>query len=153
MHVARALTPIDADLGRAIVDAAAGVMADYRARRIRFQVQRDAPPPRTSDCSRYVADVLRRAGLPTPYLGTWELEGSRWYVEVATADARAGDVIWQPGHMGIYTGDSFRRRGKLGHIAYEMTRRGPWRPRGEWGPAGRHAGGDFTAFYRPGARR
>ena len=149
----RRLSPIRPEQGLSVITAARAIMADYRARGVRFQLQQEDSPPDTSDCSVYVAHVMRAAVLPIPLVCTWEIEDCRWYLGIAREDARGGDVIWQPGHMGIYLGESFVRRGKVGYRAYEMTRRGPRRPIGTWGPAGVHAGGGFTAFYRACAPR
>lgn len=136
-----------------MIAAARAVLADYIACGVTFQLQLDGCLPGTSDCSLYVADVMQAAALAIPHICTWEIETSPWYQVVSRREARAGDVIVQPGHMGIYLGETFVRRGRRAYLAYEMTRRGPRRPIGTWGPAGVHAGGSFTEFYRACERR
>lgn len=55
------------------------------------------------DCSGFVWYVLNHAGLSEPYRASGALAG--WVRRVSAATARPGDLVFWPGHVGIYLGD------------------------------------------------
>lgn len=134
--------------GKAIVASAKRTMEEYAAAGTTYHLQVPGAPANTSDCSRFCTTAVRGAGLDYGHLSTRDLAGSDRLKEVSASEARAGDLIWQPGHMGIYTGETGTRKGKLTYQAYDMGGRGPAKPIGQWGPGGWFAGGDKTKFYR-----
>ena len=90
-----------------------------------------------------VHDEGHESGIEMPPTSTRELEGNPGYLPVSSDEAELGDVIWQPGHMGIYSGDdedASPRGWQMGtHGAAELT----------WGPDGDFTGGDDTRHNRP----
>lgn len=59
--------------------------------------------PAGFDCSGFVQHVFMQVGVELPR--TADVQAGAGY-EVSAAEARAGDLVWWPGHIGIYTGDS-----------------------------------------------
>jgi cell wall-associated NlpC family hydrolase len=55
-----------------------------------------------SDCSYFVYRVLLDAGLSVPYRSSGALAAA--YRTVPASQARAGDLAYQPGHVGVYDG-------------------------------------------------
>jgi hypothetical protein len=132
------------------------------------------PPPNTRDCSRFCTESIQGAGLDYKHTGTGGLDGcvglpvnaantnKQRLKRIGASDARAGDIIRQVDHMGIYTGKSFiqskpntklypNRRGEATYIAYDMGKSfpqlsAPWER--EWGPGGYIQNGTQTRFYR-----
>jgi hypothetical protein len=110
-----------------------------------------SPPvdPNTDDCTNFCSRILQNAGFDVPYHQSRQFSNSAYFVEVAAADARAGDIIWQPrnaqgdGHAGVFTGTR-DNRGR-----YQGIQMGGSGARvGAWGPGGWFSGGDATKFYR-----
>lgn len=65
--------------------------------------------PNTFDCSGLVSYVYREAGTPFSYRGRWRLtsEEIRYAARVISrSEARPGDILWWPGHVGIYVGNN-----------------------------------------------
>ena len=64
-------------------------------------------PPRASkaedetDCSHFVNQMMKRAGFDYPYAPTRYIECLRVFKPIQEGDARAGDLIIYPSHMGI----------------------------------------------------
>lgn len=55
-----------------------------------------------SDCSYLVYRILQGAGLDVPYRASGALRGA--YRVVSASSARAGDLVYKPGHIGVYDG-------------------------------------------------
>jgi peptidoglycan DL-endopeptidase CwlO len=55
------------------------------------------------DCSGFVYNVFKQAGLTSTYRTSRQLES--WATPVSRAEARAGDLVFGPGHVGIYLGN------------------------------------------------
>lgn len=55
------------------------------------------------DCSGFVYNVLKQAGLSNTYRTSDSLRS--WTRSVPKSQARAGDLVFGPGHVGIYLGD------------------------------------------------
>ncbi|MEZ4302366.1 MAG: NlpC/P60 family protein [Polyangiaceae bacterium] len=95
----------------------------------------------TADCSHFVHDVLNSSGVKAPYVSTDEIANSSSFKPVT--DPMPGDIIWQPGHMGIYTGKDDK-----GHpLGAQMGTHGA--AVGVWGEGGWFKGGKETLYYRP----
>jgi cell wall-associated NlpC family hydrolase len=60
--------------------------------------------PAGFDCSGLVVHVFRQLGVELPHQST-RIRDSARTVRIARADARAGDIIWTPGHVAIYLGN------------------------------------------------
>ena len=91
---------------------------DYDARSGRF-VQADpigynkgaggnSSPEGGSDCSGFVMLSQRQAGFGVPYTTSRDF-GTSPNSEPVTGDAQRGDVMWQPGHVGMYTGHGYKK--------------------------------------------
>lgn len=60
--------------------------------------------PRGFDCSGYVQYVYRQHGISLPRTsGAQKAAGRR----VSAKNARPGDLVWKPGHIGIYAGGGY----------------------------------------------
>lgn len=55
------------------------------------------------DCSGFVFNVLKQAGLSNTYRTSGALR--EWATPISKSQARAGDLVFGPGHVGIYLGD------------------------------------------------
>lgn len=55
-----------------------------------------------SDCSYLVFRILQDAGLSVPYRASGALRAT--YRAVPASQARAGDLVWRLGHVGVYDG-------------------------------------------------
>lgn len=131
--------------GDVIVDNAAVIAAEYNTDGVYYDDVRPLPDG-AADCNSYVNTVLNDAGIEMPPTATWELANNPNYERVDAEDAQPGDVIWQPGHMGIYSGtddDGDPYGYQMGHHGAQEL---------QWGPqsdGGQFAGGDQAAYYRP----
>lgn len=56
---------------------------------------------KATDCSRFVHEVYRRAGLPYAYRSTKDLGNAREFDLLPEKDARPGDLMLFKGHVGI----------------------------------------------------
>lgn len=63
------------------------------------------PIEQETDCSKFVHEIYRRAGLPFPRANTHELRYSRHFREVPERFARPGDLVVFPKHVGILAND------------------------------------------------
>lgn len=97
--------------------------------------------PGTADCSHFVHDVLRSSGLNIPYVTTNGIKTSKYFTKVT--DPQPGDVIWQPGHMGIYMGKNEKGQ----PLGAQMGKHGA--ALGVWGEEGWFEYGDETKFFHP----
>lgn len=59
--------------------------------------------PDAVDCSGLIYLVLKRAGLTDGYRTSHALR--EWVVPISRAEARPGDLVFGPGHVGIYIGN------------------------------------------------
>lgn len=128
--------------GQAIAAMARTRAQDYRNNGVTYLQTRPAyPANKHADCSSFVHDVLTSSGHNVPDTTTGAIATSEHFVLVT--DPQPGDVIWQPGHMGIYTGTD-----AAGHpLGMQMGVHGP--AEGTWGPGGWFQGGNETRYYRP----
>lgn len=55
-----------------------------------------------SDCSYLVYRILLATGLDIPYRSSGALRAA--YRAVPSSQARAGDLVYKPGHIGVYDG-------------------------------------------------
>lgn len=90
-------TPSTSALGARIVDAA----RSYLGRGIPY-VWGGKTAASGFDCSGFIWQVLRDAGLTVPYRTSTALRA--WVRPVPAADARPGDLVFYPGHVGVYSG-------------------------------------------------
>jgi cell wall-associated NlpC family hydrolase len=60
--------------------------------------------PAGFDCSGLVSYVYAQVGIDLPHQSTGILNSPRTTV-ISAAEARPGDLLWSPGHIGIYIGD------------------------------------------------
>jgi hypothetical protein len=98
-------SPIDERQGVQVARSAQTVAGVYARRQVTYQAGGDAADGGgTSDCSHFVSDVLNQAGLDVPHTATRDIADSEYFDEVPASEARAGDVIVQGSHMGIYSG-------------------------------------------------
>lgn len=56
-----------------------------------------------SDCSYLVYRILQDAGLKVPYRASGALRAT--YRVVSASQAVPGDLVYKPGHIGVYTGN------------------------------------------------
>jgi cell wall-associated NlpC family hydrolase len=73
---------------------------------------------RATDCSHFVHDVYREAGLPFRFLPTAELGNAREFDILPEKEARPGDIMLFRGHVGIVGDD-----GKIISALYRRHRR------------------------------
>lgn len=79
------------------------------------------------DCSAFTQHVFREAGVNLPRnSGAQKAAGT----VVSASEARAGDLVWRPGHIGIYAGNgmmydagtsagtSYRSHSWMGAVTY-----------------------------------
>ena len=135
---------IDASEGEKIAQTAEQLAQDYRRRGVQYQEGGDASTGGSySDCSHFVHDVLMRAGFDIPYTSTGDMAASEYFGEIQQPVARAGDLIVQGHHMGIFQG-KYEGGCPLGT---QMGVHGP--ADGKWGPGGWFDDGEDMGFYRP----
>jgi hypothetical protein len=139
------MTPIDQRQGAQVSLQAGGVANAYAGRQVTYQMGGDASQGgKTSDCSHFVNDVLSQAGLDIPHATAHDMADSEYFDEVPTSEARAGDIIVQGGHMGIYSGTNDTAGHPIGTPVGNHA--GTMAP---WGSGGWFLNqGDLT-FYRP----
>jgi len=63
--------------------------------------------PSGFDCSGLVSYVYGQLGIDLPHQSRAILESSR-PTQISRSEARAGDLIWSPGHISIYLGDGMQ---------------------------------------------
>jgi cell wall-associated NlpC family hydrolase len=128
--------------GQAIADMAKAKAAEYKEQGVTYKKARPAyPANKHADCSSFVHDVLMSSGHEVDDVTTEAIGTSKDFTPVT--HPQPGDVIWQPGHMGIYTGTD-----SAGHpLGMQMGTLGP--AEGRWGPGGWFKGGNETRYYRP----
>lgn len=59
---------------------------------------------RGMDCSHFVWEVLKQAGYNVPYRNSFALKA--WTIPISKANARPGDLVFWPGHVGFYAGNN-----------------------------------------------
>lgn len=131
--------------GQANLKAAKARMVSNQQNGITYPKDMNHPGPTEEDCSHFCSASGHAGGLGhIPYHQTSDLAGSKYYRAVSASDAQAGDIMWQPGHMGVYTGGSDERGRPLGvQMGGGGARIAPF------GPNGWYAGGNQLIYYRP----
>jgi NlpC/P60 family len=131
--------------GQDVSQHAESVAADYQDRGVTYQMGGDASSGGdTSDCSHFVHDVLQQSGVDTPYTTTAGMSSSANFTQVPAADAQAGDVLVQGGHMGVFTGQTDAQGRPMGtQMGNHGAQDGPFGP-GGWFPSG-----NDLRYYRP----
>ncbi len=61
-----------------------------------------AAGPTAFDCSGFTSFVFAQIGISLPRIDSAQLAAG---VQVSAAEAQPGDLVWWPGHIGIYTGN------------------------------------------------
>lgn len=59
---------------------------------------------RGMDCSHFVWEVLKEAGYNVPYRNSYALKA--WTIPITKAEAKPGDLVFWPGHVGFYAGNN-----------------------------------------------
>jgi hypothetical protein len=145
----KTLQPISALTGEVIEQKAIQVAANYRARGVIYKLGADASHGgKKSDCTHFVRDVLQQAGLGNPlipYTTTLQFPTSMYFQLVPDNQARAGDVMVQGAHAGIFIG-IFDKKGRP--LGAEMGNHGAatFAP---WGHGGWFQNPKTLKYYRP----
>lgn len=134
----KAGTSVPGGLGGKIAEKAKEKVAEYKKAGITYAQTGAAG---TADCSHFVHDVLKSSGVSVPYVTTKDIATSSHFQKVT--DPQPGDVIWQPGHMGIYTGTNEKGQ----PLGAQMGEHGA--ATGTWGEGGWFKGGNQVTYYRP----
>ncbi|MBV7362872.1 C40 family peptidase [Actinomycetaceae bacterium TAE3-ERU4] len=86
--------------------------------------------PSGFDCSGFTSYVYRQLGINLPHSSTSQ---ARYGRRVSMAEARPGDLMWRPGHVGIYIGNGKMihapRPGKSVQVANVGSSMAPYRMR------------------------
>jgi hypothetical protein len=136
---------VSPETGQAIAAKALDVAKDYSDRGVTYGYGDDASNNgATSDCNHFVHDVLQQAGIDVPPTATWQVaDRPNFFDPVDASDARAGDIIVQGQHMGIYTGTADAQGHPQGiQMGDHGAQQAPWGPGGWFGAAG------TIQFYR-----
>ena len=95
------------------------------------------------DCNNFCTQSVRAAGLEAPPTATWQYATSMYYARIHPRRRREGDIMWQPGHVGVFSGKHDESGRPLG---YQMGTTGAsLQP---WGPGGVFEGGAQLIYYR-----
>ena len=134
------------DEGVKILEAGFAEMADYKKHGITYG--KPPTPGQTQDCSHFYCASANRAGLHIDYRNTTVMAKEDGFKLIGASEARAGDVIMRPGHVGIYTGQQ-DRQGRF--LALDMGGRSPDYTRllSNWGPGSSYGNLGPITFYRP----
>ncbi len=98
-------------------------------------------PDGNDDCSNFCDKATESAGFEVPPHASSDYANSKYYER--TFHPQAGDVMHQPGHVGVFSGTSDASGRPLGNqMGTSGAKLQPWGPRGVF------AGGDELAFYR-----
>ena len=95
------------------------------------------------DCNNFCEKSIKAAGLEVPATATWQFATSMYYARVHPRRRREGDVMWQPGHVGIFSG-TYDAKGRP--LGYQMGTHGAALL--AWGPGGEFSGGEQLIYYR-----
>jgi RHS repeat-associated protein len=131
--------------GQKNADAAEAKVKANQKNGVTYPSDPNNPGSNEEDCSHFCSTAGHAGGLEhIPYHTTAQLADSKYYRPVPGSEARAGDIMWQPGHMGVYLGRSDDRGRPLGA---QMGNRGA--RIAPFGPNGWFAGGSDLTYYRP----
>ena len=99
---AAAASPVAAPAATAVPQSVAGnAVLEVAARYVGVPYASGGTTPDGFDCSGFTGYVYAQLGINLPRASPDQRYAG---VEVSRADARAGDLIWSPGHIGIYAG-------------------------------------------------
>ena len=99
---ARAAVTAASPAAAAVPQSVAGnAVLEVAARYIGVPYVLGGTTPDGFDCSGFTGYVYAQLGINLPRASTDQRDAG---VEVSRADARPGDLIWSPGHIGIYAG-------------------------------------------------
>jgi RHS repeat-associated protein len=133
---------VSEETGENVADEAKKLTEDHQKCHTKYQ----SPPTgaNTDDCSHFVFKALNNAGVRIPYESSKTMSTSGNFAVVAAGQQRAGDIMSQPGHVGVYSGSSDDRGRPLG---YQMGNSGA--NLAPWGASGWFAGGNQLVYLRP----
>ncbi len=124
--------------GETIAEKAKEKVAEYKKKGITYSQSGKAG---TADCSHFVHDVYQSAGVDVPYTTSGGFADSPHFEPTTTP--QPGDVIWQPGHVGIYMGTNENGQPMGAQMGNSGAAIGPW------GKGGWFEGGEQVTFYHP----
>jgi len=102
--VARAAAPAFAS-GNVPQAVAGNAVLEIAARYVGVPYRSGGKTPAGFDCSGFTSYVYGQLGIYLPSISSAQRYAG---VEVSRADAKPGDIIWTPGHVGIYAGGNMQ---------------------------------------------
>lgn len=78
------------------------IVAEFARRHMGLPYCWGGTGPDCYDCSGFTSAAWRAAGVEIPRTSTDQAGG---LPEVSMSDLQPGDVLWRPGHVGVYVGD------------------------------------------------
>jgi len=86
---------------------------------------KDAKLEDETDCSHFVQEIYKQAGLEFHYSPTSTLSCLKVFQEVSSQDARPGDLVLYSGHVGILSGDGMLISSTIGGRVTRYSTRDP----------------------------
>jgi len=84
---------------------AGNAVLEIAARYVGVPYRSGGKTPAGFDCSGFTSYVYGQLGIHLPSISSAQRYAG---VEVSRADAKPGDIIWTPGHVGIYAGGNMQ---------------------------------------------
>ena len=79
-----------------------GSVVDIARQYVGYPYVYGAAGPTAFDCSGFTSFVFAQIGISLPRVDSAQLGAG---VQISAAEAQPGDLVWWPGHIGIYTGN------------------------------------------------